>query len=57
MRDIELKPMVHNGMEVVRFKDTGWMTTMGLDGTTTNGTLVVKVLFWTPVVQHGVPRA
>jgi hypothetical protein len=36
--------MVHYGVEVVRFKDTGGMTTMGLDGTTTNGTLVVKVL-------------
>jgi hypothetical protein len=44
MRDIELKPMVHYGVEVVRFKDTGGMTTMGLDGTTTNGTLMVKVL-------------
>jgi hypothetical protein len=44
MRNIELKPMVYYGVEVVRFKDTGGMTTMSLDGTTTNGTFMVKVL-------------
>jgi len=42
-REIELTPMVHNGMQVVRFKDTGGITYMGLNGTTTNGRLMVQV--------------
>lgn len=42
-REIELTPMIHNGMQVVRFKDTGGHTYMGLNGTTTNGTLMVQV--------------
>jgi len=42
-RTIELTPMVHNGMRVVEFKDTGGHTYMGLNGTTTNGTLMVQL--------------
>jgi len=42
-REIELTPMVHNGMHVVRFKDTGGITYMSINGTTTNGTLMVQV--------------
>jgi hypothetical protein len=42
-RNIELTPMVHDGMQVVRFKDTGGVTYMSLTGTTTNGTLMVHV--------------
>ena len=42
-RTIELTPMVHNGMKVVEFKDTGGHTYMGLNGTTTNGTLMVQL--------------
>ena len=43
-RTIELTPMVHKGMEVVEFKDTGGHTYMGLNGTTTNGKLMVQVV-------------
>jgi len=42
-RHIELIPMVHNGTQVVEFKDNGGHTYMGLNGTTTNGTLMVQV--------------
>lgn len=42
-RVIELTPMVHNGMRVVEFKDTGGHTYMGLNGTTTNGALMVQL--------------
>lgn len=42
-RTIELTPMVHDGMQVVEFKDTGGHTFMGLNGTTTNGHLMVQV--------------
>ena len=42
-RTIELTPMVHNGMRVVEFKDTGGHSYMGLNGTTTNGTLMVQL--------------
>jgi len=42
-REIELTPMIHNGIQVVRFKDTGGHTYMGLNGTTTNGSLMVQV--------------
>jgi hypothetical protein len=42
-RTIELIPMLHDGMQVVEFKDTGGHTYMGLNGTTTNGKLMVQV--------------
>ncbi len=42
-RVIELTPMVHNGMEVVELKDGGGHSYMGLNGTTTNGTLMVQI--------------
>jgi hypothetical protein len=44
VRNIELTPMLHNGMKVVEFKDTGGLTYMGLNGTTTNGTLMVQLI-------------
>ena len=42
-RMIELTPMIHNGMKVVEFKDSGGHTYMGLNGTTTNGKLMVQL--------------
>ncbi len=42
-RRIELTPMIHNGMQVVEFKDNDGHTYMGLNGTTTNGTLMVQL--------------
>ena len=42
-RTIELTPMIQDGMRVVEFKDTGGHTYMGLNGTTTNGTLMVQL--------------
>jgi hypothetical protein len=42
-RHIELIPMVHEGMEVVELKDNGGHTYMGLNGTTTNGKLMVQI--------------
>lgn len=42
-RTIDLVPMLHDGMQVVEFKDTGSHTYMGLNGTTTNGKLMVQV--------------
>lgn len=42
-RQIELTPMVHKGMQVIRLKDSGGLTYMGLNGTTTNGTLMIQV--------------
>ena len=42
-RHIQLIPMVHNGMQVVELKDTGGHTYMGLNGTTTDGKLMVQV--------------
>ena len=42
-RTIELTPMVHDGVEVVELKDSGRRSWMGLDGTTTNGQLMVQV--------------
>lgn len=42
-RIIKLTPMIHQGREVVEFRDTGGMTYMGLNGTTTNGTLMVQL--------------
>ncbi len=35
--------MIHNGMQVVEFKDNGGHTYMGLNGMTTNGALMVQV--------------
>jgi ATP-dependent Clp protease adapter protein ClpS len=43
-RTIELTPMIRHGMPVVEFKDTGHLSYMGLNGTTTNGTLMVQIL-------------
>ena len=42
-RQIELIPMIHDGMQVVEFKDNGGHTYMGLNGTTTNGKLMVQL--------------
>ena len=42
-RTIELTAMMRNGMPVVEFKDTGGVTYMGVNGTTTNGRLMVQV--------------
>ena len=42
-RDIKLTPMLHEGKEVVELNDNGSVTYMGLDGTTTNGTLMVQL--------------
>jgi hypothetical protein len=42
-RRIELTPMIHNGMQVVEFKDNRGVSYMGLNGTTTNDTLMVQL--------------
>ena len=42
-RTIELTPMIHDGMQVVEFKDSGFRSYMSLSGTTTNGALMVQV--------------
>ena len=42
-RHIELTPMIHDGMQVVEFKDNDGHTYMGLNGTTTNGNLMVAL--------------
>ena len=42
-RTIELTPMIHDGKQVVEFKDTGGRTYMGLNGTSTNGALMVQI--------------
>lgn len=42
-RTVELTPMIRDGKPVVQFKDTGGCTYMGLNGTTTNGTLMVQI--------------
>jgi hypothetical protein len=42
-RTIDLVPMLHDGMQVVEFKDTGGHSYMGLNGTTTNGKLMVQL--------------
>ncbi|HET7269438.1 MAG TPA: hypothetical protein VFJ15_15175 [Oleiagrimonas sp.] len=42
-RHIELTPMVHDGMKVVELKDNGGHTYMGLNGTTTDGALMVRL--------------
>jgi hypothetical protein len=43
LRRIELTPMVHRGMQVMEFKDNRGVSYMGLNGATTNGTLMVQV--------------
>jgi hypothetical protein len=42
-RSIELTPMIHDGKQVVEFKDTGGHTYMSLNGATTNGKLMVQL--------------
>ena len=42
-RQLELTPMMHKGMQVVRLQDSGHTTYMGLNGTTLNGTLLVQL--------------
>lgn len=42
-RTVELTPMIRDGQPVVEFKDTGGCTYMGLNGTTTNGKLMVQI--------------
>lgn len=42
-RTVELTPMIRDGQPVVQFKDTGGCTYMGLNGTTTNGRLMVQI--------------
>lgn len=42
-RTIQLTPMVHNGMEVVELDDNGGVTYMSLNGTTTNGSLMIQL--------------
>lgn len=42
-RQIELTPMLHKGMQVVRLQDSGHTSYMGLNGTTLNGTLLVQL--------------
>jgi ATP-dependent Clp protease adapter protein ClpS len=48
-RTIKLTPMIHNGSQVVELNDSGHISYMGLDGTTTNGTLMVQL--------HEIPEA
>jgi ATP-dependent Clp protease adapter protein ClpS len=43
-RTIELTPMIRDGLAVVELKDTGHHSFMGPNGTTTNGTLMVRLL-------------
>ncbi|HEY0197307.1 MAG TPA: hypothetical protein VGC19_02040 [Rhodanobacter sp.] len=43
IRTIELVPILHDGMQVIELKDTGGHTYMGLNGTTTNGKLMVQI--------------
>lgn len=42
-RVIELTPMTRGGRPVVELKDTGGCTYMGLNGTTTNGKLMIQI--------------
>jgi secreted PhoX family phosphatase len=42
-RHVELVPMIHDGMKVVELKDNAGHTYMGLNGTTTDGNLMVQV--------------
>jgi hypothetical protein len=43
-REIQLTPMVRDGMQVVRLKDTGGETYVSFSGTTTNGNLMIQLL-------------
>jgi hypothetical protein len=60
-RTIELTPMLHDGVEVVELRDSGRHSWMGLDGTTTNGQLMVQVrdmdALHERLRQQGWPRA
>ena len=42
-RTIKLTPMIHNDSEVVELNDSGHISYMGLNGTTTNETLMVRL--------------
>ncbi|MGB6487668.1 MAG: ATP-dependent Clp protease adaptor ClpS [Steroidobacteraceae bacterium] len=42
-RTIELTPTIRDGRPVVELKDTGGCTYMGLNGTTTNGSLMIQI--------------
>lgn len=42
-RTIKLTPMVRDGKPVVELNDTGHISYMGLDSTTTNGNLMVSI--------------
>jgi hypothetical protein len=42
-RVVELTPMIHNGMQVVELNDSGHVTYMALNGTTTNGSLMIQL--------------
>ena len=42
-RTIKLTPMIHKGVQVVELNDTGGVTYMGMNGTTTNGKLMVQL--------------
>lgn len=42
-RRVELTPMMHNGMQVIRLKDNQGLTYMSLNGTALNGSLFVHV--------------
>jgi len=42
-RTIKLTPTVRNGRPVVELNDTGHITYMSLDGTATNGSLMVQI--------------
>jgi hypothetical protein len=43
-RQIALTPMTRNGMQVIELKDSGGLTYMSLNGTTTNGNLMIQVI-------------
>ncbi|MGE4070721.1 MAG: hypothetical protein AB7E72_06050 [Lysobacterales bacterium] len=43
IRKIQLVPMIRDGKKTVLFKDNGHYSYMGLNGTTTNGTLMVQL--------------
>jgi ATP-dependent Clp protease adapter protein ClpS len=43
VRTVELTTMIRDGMPWVEFNDTGGRTYMGLNGTTTNGKLMVQI--------------
>jgi hypothetical protein len=42
-RDIKLTPMVHEGMQVVKLDDSGFVSYMSLSGRSTNGDLMIEV--------------